>query len=139
MQNVESFLVNVEERKLHLGSRSNACKVKNPTVDNYKPEHVCNVSAPEMPDPKEKKFETEYSESAQEANKTSFEEMSFVEKSKSWNTALSCRVRITGLRSLDRLVKLLDREAFANHEEQCIIDKRFDTKTPTELYWNVLP
>ncbi len=65
MQNVEGFLVNLEERNIHLGSWVNACKVKSPTTDDFKPEHVYNAAAPEMPDPKEKKFEAEYSESAQ--------------------------------------------------------------------------
>ncbi len=115
MQNVEGFLVNIEERNIHLGSRSNACRVKSPTTDNFKPEHVYNAAAPEMPDPKEKKFEAEYSESAQEASKTNFEEMNFMEKSKHWSTAFSCRVRITGPRGLDRLVKLLDREVFTHN------------------------
>ncbi len=48
-------------------------------------------------------------------------------------------MRLTGPRGLDRLVKLLDREAFTNNEFQCIIERRFVTKTPTELYWDVSP
>ncbi len=139
MQNIEGFLVNLEERNLHLGSRSNACRAKKPTTDNFKPEHVDNAAAPEMPDPKEKKFEAEYSESAQEASQTNFEEMSFMEKTKHWSTTFSCRVRITGPRNLDRLVKLLDRGVFTNNEYQCIIDQRFVTNTRTEVYWNVSP
>ncbi len=136
MQKVEGFLVNLEERKKHLGSRSNACKTKTLCVDNFKPEHVYNAAFPEMPKPKEKRFEAEYSESAQKANKTSFDDMSFVEKSKSWNTAFSCRVRITGLRGLDRLVKLLDRAVFTYNEYQCIFDQRFVTIGMSHLFTN---
>ncbi len=69
MQNVEGFLLNLEERNLHLGSRSNACIVKSFTVKNFKQEHAYNAASSEMLDPKEKRFETENSESAQEAKK----------------------------------------------------------------------
>ena len=80
MQNVESFLVNTSEREIHMVSRSVACTRRNYTAESFRPEHVYNLASPEMPEPKEKRFEGVYSESFQEVNVTPFEDLLFSEK-----------------------------------------------------------
>ncbi len=137
IQNVESFLVNTSEREIHLGSRIGACKKQNSSVESYQPEHVYNLASPEMPEPKEKRFEVEYSESFQEVNVTAFEDLPFSEKSKCWNTAFSCRVKITDKRSLNRLMKKLDNWELCCSDYQSVTDMRFSKTAPTQLYHSV--
>ena len=71
MQNMECFSVNLEERKLHFDRLSIACTRKEATVEKLKPVHVYNAASPEMPEPKEKRFEAEYSEAPQQDNSNS--------------------------------------------------------------------
>ena len=94
IQNVECFRVNTSEREIHLGSRSMSCKRQNYTAETFRPEHVYNLVSSEMPEPKEKRFEVEYSESFQEINVTPFDDLPFSEKSKCWNTAYSIRLNV---------------------------------------------
>ena len=61
MQNMEGLLVNLNERQMHLNSRSLACQRNTAVVNEFKPVHVYNAASPEMPETKEKKFEPEYS------------------------------------------------------------------------------
>ncbi len=67
---------------MHLNSRSLGCTRKDATIEKLKPDHVYNAASPEMPELKEKKFEAEYSESLQPANKTPYDDLSFMDKSK---------------------------------------------------------
>ncbi len=93
---------------MHLNSRSLGCTRKDATIEKLKPDHVYNAASAEMPELKEKKFEAEYSESLQPANQTPYDDLSFMDKSKCWNTQFSCRVRVTDGISLERLLKKLD-------------------------------
>ncbi len=91
MQNMEGFAVNLEERQLHLDSRSLGCTRKDATVEKLKPDHVYNAASPEMPELKENRFEAEYSESVQPANRTPHDDLPFMEKSKCWSTQFESR------------------------------------------------
>ncbi len=130
MQNREGFFVNLEERQMHLNSRSLGCTRKDPTVEMLKLDHVYNAGSPEMPELNEKKFEAEYCESLQPANKTPYDDLSFMEKSKCWSTQFSCRVRVTdGI-----LLKKLDRNLFARCDYLSVVDSQFLATTSLDLY-----
>ena len=137
MQTIESFLLDTEEREIQLASRSIACKRKEIRLENFLPEHVYNLASPEMPEPKEKRFEPEYSESFQDPNVRAFEDMPFCDKSKCWNTAYSCRVRLYDLRSVERLIGRLDKCSFCPDRYGEVIDQRFSEVTPTQLLLDV--
>ena len=129
--------MNTSEREIHLGSSSKACKRQDYTAEAFRPEHVYNLASPEMTEPKEKRFKAEYSESFLEVNVTPFEDLPFGEKSKCWNAAYSCRVRITDKRSLGRLAKKLDNWEFCCRDYQSITDLRFSSTTPTQFFQKV--
>ncbi len=59
MQNMEGFLVNLSERQIPLESRAFACRRNAAGANDFKPVHVYNAASPEMPEPKERKFEPE--------------------------------------------------------------------------------
>ena len=134
MQNMEGFVVNLEERQMQLNSRSLGCTGKDATIEKLKPDHVYNAASPELPELKEKMFEAEYSESLQPANKTPYDDLSFMEKSKCWSTQFSCRVRVTDDTRLERLLKKLNRSLFARSNYQSIVDSQFLARTSLELY-----
>ncbi len=124
----------IRMRKLHLDSRSLGCNRKDATVEKLKPSHVYNAASPEMPEPKEKRFESEYSETMQPDNKTPFEDLPFMEKSKCWSTQFSCRIRVTDGISLERLLKKLDRSQFTRSDYQTVVDPRVLAKGTLDLY-----
>ena len=76
-----------------------------------------NSASPEIPELKEQKFEAEHSESPQPANKTPYDDLTFMEKL-----------------SLERLLKKLDRSLFARSDYQSIVDSQFLARSSLELY-----
>ncbi len=95
-----------------------------------------NAASPEMPEPKEKKFEPEYSESAQPTHQTAFEDLPFEQKSKCCEV-FSCKVKVTDGTSVERLLKKLDRNQFTRKDYQSIVDARFLTNSAMHLYLKV--
>ncbi len=87
-----------------------------------------------MPEQKEKRFETEYSESMQPDIKTRFDDLPFMEKSKCWSTQFSCQIRVTDGISLERLLKKLDRSQFTRSDYQTVVDSRLLAKGTLGLY-----
>ncbi len=87
-----------------------------------------------MPELEEKKFEAEYSETLQPANKTPYDDLSFMDKSNCCSTQFSCRVRVTDGISLERLVKKLDGCLFARSDYQSVVDSQFLARSSLELY-----
>ncbi len=137
MQNVERFLVNFSERQIHLDIRALACRRGTAKSDEFKPVHVYNAASPEMPEPKERKFEAEYSESAQPTHQTAFEDPPFSRKSKCWLISFSCKVKVTDSVSVERLSKKLDKSRFTRKDHQSIVEARFLTKWALHLYLEV--
>ncbi len=97
-----------------------------------------NLASPEMPEPNEKRFEVEYSESFQEVNITPFDDLPFSENSECWNTAFSCRVKIIDKRSLGRLAKKLDKWESSARDYLIVIDSWFRSTTPRQLFQEVV-
>ena len=129
IQNMEGLTVNLEERQLHLNSHSLGCTRKDAKMEKMNLIHMYNAASPEMPEPKEKKFEAEYIESIQPENKTSFDELSFMEKSKCWSSQFSCQIRITDGISLERLLKKLAKIRLTRSDYQTVVDSQFLAST----------
>ena len=85
-----------------------------------------------------KKFEVEYSESIQPENKTQFDELCFMEKSKCWSTQFSCHIRVTDGISVERLLKKLDKSRFTRSDYQTVVDSQFLARSTLELYSGVI-
>ncbi len=147
MQIMAGFLVNLSERQVHLDGRALACRRSTARASNFKPVHVYSAASPEMPEPKEKKFEPDYSESAQPTleshhdlqvpHQNAFEDLPFDQKSKCWSTSFSYKVQVTDGTSLERQLKKLDRNQFTGKDYQSIADGRFLTNSAMNIYLKV--